>query len=69
MFYESYMVLNPDKCHFLALGFSKRFSDFSFKNTIIKNVAEEKIFGIVIDSNLNFRSHMKKNNSYSEGKN
>ena len=59
-FYESYMLLNPDKCHFLTLGFNKPFPDFSFKNTIIKNVTEEKVLGIVIHNNLNFKSHMKK---------
>ena len=59
-FYENYMVFSPDKCHFLTLDFNKPFPDFSFKNTIIKNVTEEKILGIVIDNNLNFKSHMKK---------
>ena len=53
------MVLNPDKYHFLTLGFKEPFPDFFFKNTIIKNVTEEKILGIVIDNNLNFKSHMK----------
>ena len=60
LFYENYMLLNPDKCHFLTLGFNNPFPDFSFENTIIKNVTEEKILGIVIDNNLNFKSHMKK---------
>ena len=59
-FYKNYMVLNPDKCHFITLGFNKPFPDFSFKNTIIKNVTEEKILRILIDNNLNFKSHMKK---------
>ena len=45
------MVLNPGKCHFLTLGFNKPLPDFSFKNTIIKNVTDEKILGIVIDNN------------------
>ena len=54
------MVLNPDKCHFLTLGFSKQFPDFSFKNTAIKKVIEEKIIWITINNNLNFKSHMKK---------
>ena len=58
-FYENYMLLNPDKCHFLTLSFNKPFPDFSFENTIIKNFTEEKILGIVIDNNLNFKSHMK----------
>ena len=59
-FYKNYMVLNPDKCNFLAVGFNKLFTDFSFKNNIIKNVTEKKILVIVIDNNLNFKSHMKK---------
>ena len=59
-FYKNYMVLNPDKCHFITLGFNKPIPDFSFKNTIIKNVTEEKILRILIDNNLNFKSHMKK---------
>lgn len=55
------MALNPNKCHFLTLDFSKLFSDISFENIIIKNVAEEKILRIVIDKNLfNIKSHMKK---------
>ena len=58
--YENYMLLNPNKCHFLTLGFNKPFPDLPFENTIIKNVTEEKILGIVIDNNLYFKSHMKK---------
>ena len=53
------MVLNPNKCHFLTLGVNKALPDFSFEN-VIKNVTREKILGIVIDNNLNFKSHMKK---------
>ena len=41
-FYENYMVLNPDKCHFPTLGFNKPLPDFFFENTIIKNATEEK---------------------------
>ena len=57
-FYENYMVLNTDECYFLTLGFNKLFPDFSFENTIVKNVTEEKILVIVIDNNLNFKSRM-----------
>ena len=53
------MILNPNKRHFLTLGVNKPLPDFSFEN-IIKNVTREKILGIVIDNNLNFKSHMKK---------
>ena len=59
-FYGNYIVLNQNKCHFLTLGFNKLFPDFSFENTIIKSVTEEKILGIVIENNLNFKSRMKK---------
>ena len=59
-FYENYMVFNPDKCHFLTLGFYKAFPDFSFKNTIIKNITEEKILETAIENNLNFKSHITK---------
>ena len=59
-FYGNYIVLNQNKCHFLTLGFNKLFPDFSFENTIIKSVTEEKILGIVIENNLNFKSCMKK---------
>ena len=59
-FYESYMVLSRDKCHFLTLGFNKPFPDFSFANTITQNFSETKILGILIDNNLNFKSHVKK---------
>ena len=54
------MVLNRDKCHFLILGYNKPSPDFSFENTIIKNVTEENILGIVINNDFNFKSHMKK---------
>ena len=59
-FYENYIVLNPDKCHFQTLGFNKLFPNFSFKTTIVKNVTKEKIFCIVIDNKFNFRFPMKK---------
>ena len=39
---------------------NKPFLDFTFENTIIKNVTKEKILGIVINNNLNFKYHMKK---------
>ena len=52
------MILSPDKHQFLTLGFNKPFPNIFFENSIIKNATEEKILGIVIDNNLNFKSHM-----------
>ena len=53
------MVLNADKGHFLTVGFNEPYTDFSFNNTTIENVTEEKILGLVIDNKLNFKSHLK----------
>ena len=54
------MLLNPDECHFLTLSLNKPFPDFFYENAIIKDVTNEKNLGIVIDNNLNFKSHIKK---------
>ena len=42
-FYENYMVLNADKCHY------EPFPDFSFNDTTIENATEEKILALVIN--------------------
>ena len=42
------MVLNPDKCHFMTLGFQDQNFDFHYKNVFIRNSAEEKILGTTI---------------------
>ena len=52
------MVLSPDKCYYLILGFSESFPDFSFNDLTTENVTEGKILGIVIDNKLNFKSHL-----------
>ena len=44
-FYENYMILNADKWLFLTVGFNEPFPDFSFNNTRIENVTEEKTLG------------------------
>ena len=44
-FYEKYMDLNPDKYHFLTLGFNESSPYFSFNDTTIENVTGEKILG------------------------
>ena len=57
-FHDSYMVLNFDKCHFITPGFQDHNFDFHYKNTVIKNSAEEKILGITRDNKLNFKAHI-----------
>ena len=58
-FYERFMILNPDKCYFLTLGFQDARPNFSYDNIAIKNVSEEKILDITIDNKLTFKSHLK----------
>ena len=41
-FYDNYMVLNPDQCHFMTLGFQDQNFDFHCKNVVIRNSAEKK---------------------------
>ena len=50
------MVLNPDKCHFMPLAFQEQ--NFHYKDVVITNSAEEKIFGITIDNKVNFLSQI-----------
>ena len=42
------MVLNPDKCHFMTLGFQDQNFDFHYKKVFIRNSVEEKILGTTI---------------------
>ena len=58
-FYEHFMILNPDKCYFLILGFQDAQPNFSYNKITIKNVSEEKILGITIDNKLTFKSLLK----------
>ena len=59
-FCENLMILNPDKCYILTLGFQDAQSNFFNDNITIKNVSEEKIVGITIDNKLTFKNHLKK---------
>ena len=55
-FYKNYMVLNAGKCHFMCLG--NNTETFSFSNNLMENSNEQKILGLIIDNNLNFKDHM-----------
>ena len=57
-FYENYMVLNADKCHFMCLGKNTETETFLFNDIIMENSKEERILGILIDNKLTFRSHI-----------
>ena len=53
------MILNPDKCLFLTLGFQYAQPNFSYDNITIKTLSEEKILSITIDNKFTFKSHLK----------
>ena len=61
-FYENFLILNPEKSHYMCLG--KNLNDnevLNFNNLIyyIKSSKEVEILGIKIDRNLNFSNHVK----------
>ena len=58
-FSEDFMILNPNNCYFLTVGFQDAQSSFSYDNITIKNLSEDKILGITIDNKLTFKSHLK----------
>ena len=58
-FYDNNVVLNPDKCHFMALGFEVQNFDPHYENVAIRNSAEQKILEITIDNKPNFKFHIK----------
>ena len=58
-FYDNYMALNPGKCHYLIIN-----KDINYKSTELDKKtfhaeAKQKLFGIIIDEDLNFQSHEK----------
>ena len=59
-FYENFMVLNPEKSHFMCIG--QKIDDaetLNFNNLAIKNSKEVEILGITLDRNMNFHTHIK----------
>ena len=57
-FYENYIVLNASKCHFMCLGNNTENETFLFHNILMRNSKEQKILGVTIENNLNFKSHI-----------
>ena len=56
-FFNNFLVLNSDKCHFMTLGTPNTLPNFKCKNIIIKNSASEKLLGVIIDNKLDFTEH------------
>ena len=54
----SYMVLNPGKCHYIEIGEDNPSHKIILNNIGITSSNEEKLLGILLDSKLNFDSHI-----------
>ena len=52
------MVLNAAKCHFMCLRNNKENKTFLFHNILMENSKEQKIIDVIIDTKLNFKSHI-----------
>ena len=57
-FHENHMVLNPDKCHYIVIGDDDPNQKKILNNNEIASSNEEKLLGILLDSKLNFDSHI-----------
>ena len=57
-FFNNFLVLNFDKCHFMARGTPNNLPNFKCENIAIKNSASEKLLGVIIDNRLDFTEHL-----------
>ena len=59
MFYNNFMVLNPDKCSFMSLAVNDELpTKLVCGNETLKNSKQEKVLGVTIDKKLNFATHL-----------
>ena len=61
-FHENFMVLNPEKCHFMSLGNKSKtkFESLVLDKITLSASASETLLGIIIDEKLTFNEHIKK---------
>ena len=57
-FHGNHMILNPGKCHYIAIGDDDPTHKIIVNNNEIASSNEEKVLGISLDSKLNFDSHI-----------
>ena len=58
-FYNNFMVLNPDKCSFMLLGFDDELqTNLVCGNETLKNSKQEKALRVSITNKLNFETHL-----------
>ena len=58
-FYNNFMVLNSDRCLFMLLGVVDSLqTNLVCGDVILKNTKHEKVFGVILDNNVNFAKHL-----------
>ena len=57
-FFNNFLALNSDKCHFMALGTPNNLPAFKYKGIIIKSSTSEKCLGVIIDNKPEFMEHL-----------
>ena len=57
-FHENHMALNPGKCHYIVISDDDPSHKIILNNNEIANSIEEKLLGILLESKLNFDSHI-----------
>ena len=56
-FLDNSMKLNPDKCHYLIFGGKNTDVSVHISETMVTESVEEKLLGVTLDKNLDFKSH------------
>ena len=58
LFFENYMILNSEKCHYMYIGKNCVDDTFLQNGKKFKNSKEETILGVIIDNKLPLDSHI-----------
>ena len=59
-FHENFLILNPEKCHFMSIGKGTHDEDvFYSDNLTLRNTNEAEILGATIDIKFTFLQHIK----------
>ena len=53
------MVLNWKKCHYMCFAIGSENDDFMFDGIKLPSSWEQKIFGVIIDNEFEFDSHIR----------
>ena len=62
-FFESHMVLNPEKCHYLIINKNTANESIELGNKTLHAEVEQKLLNIITDKDLNFQRHTDYKNS------